>query len=165
MRPPGAKSAARRSRPMSPICGADCLRALCWLSSLRAMPTPMAWSCVLARVRRGVSRRRLAAAGGPFGQFGGDAGLPVDPCRSGSGRHRRRRAVAFGRNLRHSDGEALGCGQRRHMPSLLPVLNWRARVAQVKEVSEGAHIGYGRTFRVAHHMRIAVLPVGSECYQ
>ena len=64
-------------------------------------------------------------------------------------------------------GETYATAMERHlaagnedMPSLLPVLNWRARVAQVKEVSEGAYIGYGRTFRAAHHMRIAVLPVG-----
>ena len=46
------------------------------------------------------------------------------------------------------------------MPQLQPVLSWRARVAQVKEVAEGAYIGYGRTFRATQPMRIAVLPVG-----
>ena len=46
------------------------------------------------------------------------------------------------------------------VPELRSVLSWRARVAQVKEVPEGAYIGYGRTFRATHPMRIAVLPVG-----
>ena len=46
------------------------------------------------------------------------------------------------------------------MPRLQPVLSWKARVAQVKEVAEGAYIGYGRTFRATQPMRIAVLPVG-----
>jgi alanine racemase len=43
---------------------------------------------------------------------------------------------------------------------LLPVLSWRTRIAQVKEVPAGESIGYGCTFRTTHPMRLAVLPVG-----
>lgn len=46
------------------------------------------------------------------------------------------------------------------IPNLQPVLSWRARVVQVKEVPAGGYIGYGRTFRATHPMRIAVLPLG-----
>jgi len=46
------------------------------------------------------------------------------------------------------------------MPQLRPLLSWKTRVAQVKDVPEGEYIGYGRTFRATHPMRIAVLPVG-----
>lgn len=46
------------------------------------------------------------------------------------------------------------------IPNLQPVLSWRARVVQVKDVPAGAYVGYGRTFRAAYPMRIAVLPVG-----
>ena len=46
------------------------------------------------------------------------------------------------------------------LPDLQPVLSWRARVAQVKDVAEGEYIGYGRTYRATYPMRIAVLPVG-----
>lgn len=45
-------------------------------------------------------------------------------------------------------------------PELHPVMSWRARLAQVKDVPTGAFVGYGRTFRTTHPSRIAVLPVG-----
>ncbi len=43
---------------------------------------------------------------------------------------------------------------------LAPVMSWRARVAQVKEVPAGSYVGYGRTWRATRDSRIAVLPVG-----
>ena len=46
------------------------------------------------------------------------------------------------------------------IPNLQPVLSWRARIVQVKQIPAGAYVGYGRTFRANHPMRIAVLPVG-----
>ncbi|MBF2050240.1 MAG: alanine racemase [Leptolyngbya sp. IPPAS B-1204] len=46
------------------------------------------------------------------------------------------------------------------IPTLQPVLSWRARVVQVKAVPAGGYVGYGRTFRAAYPMKIAVLPVG-----
>ena len=45
-------------------------------------------------------------------------------------------------------------------PTLLPVLSWRARLAQVKDVPAGAYVGYGRTFRTTRASRIAIVPVG-----
>ena len=44
--------------------------------------------------------------------------------------------------------------------SLHPVMTWKTRVAQVKEVPEGGYVGYGCTFRATRASRIAVLPVG-----
>ncbi|MFN0167558.1 MAG: alanine racemase [Bryobacteraceae bacterium] len=41
-----------------------------------------------------------------------------------------------------------------------PVLTWRARVIQVKDVPEGSLIGYGGSFRAPRPMRIAVLAAG-----
>lgn len=43
---------------------------------------------------------------------------------------------------------------------LQPVLTWKTRVAQVKDVPEGAYVGYGCTWRAGRNSRIAVLPVG-----
>ncbi|MEB3356164.1 MAG: alanine racemase [Synechococcales bacterium] len=53
-------------------------------------------------------------------------------------------------------------GQRPDLtiPQLEPVLSWRARVAQVKAVPVGGYVGYGRTYRATHPMKIAVLPLG-----
>ncbi|MFH1766999.1 MAG: alanine racemase [Patescibacteria group bacterium] len=43
---------------------------------------------------------------------------------------------------------------------LKPVLAWRTKVAQVKDVASGTSIGYGRTYVSDRPIRIAVLPVG-----
>ncbi len=43
---------------------------------------------------------------------------------------------------------------------LRPVLSWKTRVAQVKEVPEGSYVGYGCTYRLTRPSKIAVLPVG-----
>ncbi|HZN55280.1 MAG TPA: alanine racemase [Candidatus Polarisedimenticolaceae bacterium] len=50
----------------------------------------------------------------------------------------------------------------RGKPSLdlAPVMTWKTRIAQVKEVPEGGYVGYGRTWRATRPTRIAVLPVG-----
>ncbi|MGM0576550.1 MAG: alanine racemase [Myxococcota bacterium] len=45
-------------------------------------------------------------------------------------------------------------------PQLRTALSWRCRIAQVKDVQPGDYVGYGRTFRATHPMRIAILPVG-----
>jgi alanine racemase len=41
-----------------------------------------------------------------------------------------------------------------------PALNWKARILAIKNVPEGALIGYGGMFRAPRPMRIAVLAVG-----
>lgn len=43
---------------------------------------------------------------------------------------------------------------------LKPVLSWKARVAQVKEVPSGSYVSYGCTYRTTRRSRLAVLPVG-----
>lgn len=50
--------------------------------------------------------------------------------------------------------------QDREPVKLLPVLSWKARVAQVKQVPKGAFVGYGRTFRATRTTRLAVIPIG-----
>lgn len=46
------------------------------------------------------------------------------------------------------------------VPTLRPVLSWKARLTQVKDVPAGGYVGYGRTYRATHPIRIAVVPVG-----
>ena len=46
------------------------------------------------------------------------------------------------------------------MLDLRPALTWKSRVAQVKEVPDGAYVGYGCTYRTTRPSRIVVLPVG-----
>ena len=41
-----------------------------------------------------------------------------------------------------------------------PVLTWKTVVSMVREIEKGDTVGYGRTFRAEHTMRIAVLPTG-----
>lgn len=43
---------------------------------------------------------------------------------------------------------------------LRPVMTWKTRVVQVKEIRRGAPIGYGCTERATHDSRIGILPVG-----
>jgi alanine racemase len=46
------------------------------------------------------------------------------------------------------------------VPTLRPVLSWKARLTQVKDVPAGGYVGYGRTFRATHPIRIGIIPVG-----
>jgi alanine racemase len=46
------------------------------------------------------------------------------------------------------------------VPNLQPVLSWRSRVVQVKDVPIGGYVSYGRTFRATYPMKVAVLPLG-----
>ena len=50
----------------------------------------------------------------------------------------------------------------RGKPSLdlTPVLTWKTRIAQVKDVPEGGFVGYGCAWRATRPTRIAVLPLG-----
>lgn len=43
---------------------------------------------------------------------------------------------------------------------LKPVLTWKTRIAQIKDVRKGSFIGYGCTYKTGRDSRIAVLPVG-----
>jgi len=50
--------------------------------------------------------------------------------------------------------------QQRKPLSLKPVLAWKARIAQLKDVPKGAQIGYGGTYKTGRNSRLAVIPVG-----
>jgi len=55
----------------------------------------------------------------------------------------------------------LSCVERgKTLVDLRPALAWKTRVAQVKDVAEGAFVGYGCTWKSTRPSRIAVLPVG-----
>ena len=55
----------------------------------------------------------------------------------------------------------LSCIQDKREPvSLKPVLSWKTKIIQIKEVQEGAFIGYGCTYKTTRPTRLAVLPVG-----
>ena len=48
----------------------------------------------------------------------------------------------------------------RPLPDLRPVLTWKTRIVQIKELPEGSYIGYGCTYRATRPIRVGVLPVG-----
>ena len=55
----------------------------------------------------------------------------------------------------------LSCQLRKgEPPRLRPVLAWKARVAQVKDVPSGAFVGYGCSYRTTRRSRLAVIPAG-----
>jgi len=54
----------------------------------------------------------------------------------------------------------LAARERGRTVSLLPVLTWKTRVAQVKHVNKGDYVGYGLTYRASHPMQLVVLPIG-----
>ncbi len=43
---------------------------------------------------------------------------------------------------------------------LKPVLSWKTRIAQIKEVPAGEYIGYGCTYRSPKETKLAILPLG-----
>ena len=44
--------------------------------------------------------------------------------------------------------------------SLQPVLSWKTRIVQIKDVAAGDFIGYGVTYEARRPMQVAVIPVG-----
>jgi alanine racemase len=46
------------------------------------------------------------------------------------------------------------------VPDLRPVLSWKTRLVQVKELPEASYVGYGCSFRTTRRTRVGVLPVG-----
>ncbi|MGD8537794.1 MAG: alanine racemase [Candidatus Aminicenantes bacterium] len=55
----------------------------------------------------------------------------------------------------------LSCIQNEREPvNIKPVLSWKTRVVQIKEVPEGAFIGYGCTYKTTRPTKLAVIPVG-----
>lgn len=43
---------------------------------------------------------------------------------------------------------------------LKPVLSWKTKIAQIKILPKGYHIGYGLTYRTPQRMKIAIIPQG-----
>jgi alanine racemase len=54
----------------------------------------------------------------------------------------------------------LAARERGRVLALQPVLQWKTRVVQVKEVKPGDYVGYGLTYRVSRPMKLVVLPIG-----
>ena len=54
----------------------------------------------------------------------------------------------------------LAARERGKLISLAPVLSWKTRVVQVKDVSAGEYVGYGLTYRASRAMKLVVLPIG-----
>src|SRR5262249_46013414 len=54
----------------------------------------------------------------------------------------------------------LAARERGRLLPLAPVLTWKTRVAQVKEVNAGDYVGYGLTYRASRPKRLVVLPIG-----
>jgi len=52
-----------------------------------------------------------------------------------------------------SDGAAV-------LPDLRPVLSWKTRVVQIKELPEGSFVGYGCSYRCTRRTTVGILPVG-----
>jgi alanine racemase len=50
--------------------------------------------------------------------------------------------------------------ERGRQPALAPILTWKTRVVQIKEVGAGSYVGYGLSYRAIRPMKLAVLPVG-----
>jgi alanine racemase len=48
----------------------------------------------------------------------------------------------------------------RYLPRLTPVLTWKTKIVQIKNMREGSFVGYGCTYRTTRMTRVAVLPVG-----
>jgi alanine racemase len=48
----------------------------------------------------------------------------------------------------------------RPVPDLQPVLAWKTRIVQIKDVPQGAFVGYGCTHRTTRKTRLGILPVG-----
>jgi alanine racemase len=47
-----------------------------------------------------------------------------------------------------------------HVPDLRPVMSWKTRLVQVKELAEASYVGYGCSYRTTRRTRVGVLPVG-----
>jgi alanine racemase len=44
--------------------------------------------------------------------------------------------------------------------NLQPVLTWKTKIIQIKDIPSGSYVGYSRTFQVHQTARIAILPIG-----
>lgn len=66
----------------------------------------------------------------------------------------------------HFDAVRLGIhlygisGLSKGFVGLLPVLQWKTRIIQIKDVPKGTTVGYNRTYKVTKKSRIGIIPVG-----
>jgi len=61
----------------------------------------------------------------------------------------------------HSSWQTLlSLRERKRCPELKPILEWKTRIAQTKEIRKGDRVGYGCTHEALVKSRIAILPVG-----
>ena len=54
----------------------------------------------------------------------------------------------------------LAARERGRVLTLQPVLQWKTRVVQMKDVKAGDYVGYGLTYRASRPMKLVVLPIG-----
>lgn len=54
----------------------------------------------------------------------------------------------------------LAARERGMVPELEPVMTWKTRIVQLKEVAPGDYVGYGQSFQAGRRMTLAVIPVG-----
>jgi len=54
----------------------------------------------------------------------------------------------------------LAARERGRQPFLAPVMTWKTKVVQVKNIQAGDYVGYGLTYQARRPMQAAVLPVG-----
>ncbi|MEK7775356.1 MAG: alanine racemase [Candidatus Zixiibacteriota bacterium] len=52
------------------------------------------------------------------------------------------------------------CLEGKHNNLFVPVLSWKTRVTQIKDVPAHAFIGYGCTYRTTAKTKLAILPIG-----
>ncbi len=54
----------------------------------------------------------------------------------------------------------LPVGDLKIRQKISPILRWESKVVQVKTISKGSYIGYGRTFQAPYDMDVAIVAVG-----
>ncbi|HZI50366.1 MAG TPA: alanine racemase, partial [Terriglobia bacterium] len=54
----------------------------------------------------------------------------------------------------------LAARERGRRISLIPSLQWKTRIAQIKTIKAGEFVGYGLTYQASRPMKIAILPIG-----
>jgi len=69
--------------------------------------------------------------------------------------------------LEHADADAEAAGAdadpnatANAAGGLEPVLTWKTRISQLKDVPAGALVGYGCTYQTTRRSRLAILPIG-----
>jgi alanine racemase len=86
----------------------------------------------------------------------GDGGWLVDLARrAGAGAMVRCGIALYGYCL-----PIAGAGESQVRPQLQPVMTWKTRVIDVRDLAAGEAIGYNATYTAATAMRVALLPVG-----